>query len=86
MTRVIPASERVKLAVQGVALAGDFPAAVGNDVVGSVLDVAIPAGTVEDVGLTSGIVVELWARSTPAGLFAHPDRVSTTDTDRTTSR
>lgn len=74
---------QVKLDVQGVALADDFPAAVGDEVVGSALDIAIPRGTVEDVGLTPGSVVEVCARSTPAGLFAHPDRVRIVGMDDT---
>lgn len=70
-----PEFRRVSLAVDGVDTVDGFATAVSEDAAGSVVDIAVPRTTADAIGLAAGRVVELSARSTPAGLFAHPDRV-----------
>jgi hypothetical protein len=68
-----PAFKRVAIAVDDVAPVSDFAGAVDADAHGSVVEIAVPRETADALALADGMRVELQARATPAGLFAHPD-------------
>jgi hypothetical protein len=65
----------VSLDLDDVGAAEGFAtAAVEPSAAGSVVVITVPGSTADAIGLEPGKYVELHARSTPGGLFAHPDR------------
>jgi hypothetical protein len=68
------AFKRVEVAVDHVAPVDGFAPAVDAGASGSIVEIAVPRDTAEGLALANGMRVELQARATPAGLFAHPDR------------
>jgi hypothetical protein len=64
---------RVALSVEDVNGVDGFAPAV-DDVKGRTVDIAVPRTTADALALAAGSAVEVHARATPGGLFAHPDR------------
>ncbi|HYI12272.1 MAG TPA: hypothetical protein VEK57_24680 [Thermoanaerobaculia bacterium] len=69
----------LSLDLDDVGGAEGFAAAVDASSAGSVVEIAIPRDTADAIGLEPGKHIELHARLTPAGLFAHPDRTRIVD-------
>src|SRR5436190_21492944 len=66
--------KRVEVAVDDIAAVDGFPAAIDAGARGNIVEIAVPHATADALALSHGMHVELQARATPAGLFAHPDR------------
>jgi hypothetical protein len=76
-----PSFKRVELAVDGIAPLDGFATAVDADARGSIVEIAVPRATADTLALAQGMHVEMQARATPAGLFAHPDRARVVDSE-----
>jgi len=65
----------VSLEVSGVEPLEGYASALAAAAAGTTVDVAVPRETAEGLALGAGDELELQARASPGGLFAHPDRV-----------
>jgi hypothetical protein len=74
-----PDFKSVELAVDGIAPVDGFAPAVDGNAGGSVVEITVPRATADALALARGMHVEMHARATPAGLFAHPDRARIID-------
>jgi hypothetical protein len=65
----------VSLDLSGVEAVDGYPNAI-DAAAGTTVDIAVPRETADALALGVGHEIELQARSTPRGLFAHPHRVA----------
>jgi len=66
---------RISVSVEGVDPVAGYETGLDRDAVGTTVDVAVPRPTADTLALAGGEEIEIQARSTPRGLFAHPDLV-----------